>query len=72
MTEFKDNTAEGLDLRIDIRTNIGLLKNKINDIEEFRSKINDDLNKHISSLLNLHSDLQKFEKDLTKHLENNQ
>ena len=58
MTEFKNNTAEGLDLRIDIRTN--------------RSKINDDLNKHISSLLNLHSDLQKFEKDLTKHLENNQ
>ena len=53
MTQFKDNTAEGLDLRIDIRTNIGLLKNKINDIEEFRSKINDDLNKHISSLLNL-------------------
>ena len=39
MTEFKDNTFEGLDLRIDIRTNIGLLKNKINDIEEFRSKI---------------------------------
>lgn len=71
MTEFKDNTAEGLDLRIDIRTNIGLLKNKINDIEEFRSQINDDLNKHISSLLNLHNDLQKFEKDLTKHLENN-
>ena len=71
MTEFKDNTAEGLALRIDIRTNIGLLKNKINDIEEFRSQINDDLNKHISSLLNLHSDLQKFEKDLTKHLENN-
>ena len=71
MTEFRDNTAESLDLRIDIRTNIGLLKNKINDIEEFRSQINDDLNKHISSLLNLHSDLQKFEKDLMKHLENN-
>ena len=69
MTEFKDNVDEGVDLRIDIRINIGLLKNKINEIEEFRSQINNDLNKHISSLLNLHSDLQKFEKDLMKHLE---
>lgn len=63
------NTAEGLDLRIDIRTNIGLLKNKIDEIEQFKEQINNDLNKHISSLLNLHTDLESFEKDLVKHLE---
>ena len=63
------NTAEGLDLRIDIRTNIGLLKNKIDEIEQFKEQINNALNKHISSLLNLHNDLESFEKDLVKHLE---
>ena len=63
------NTAEGLDLRIDIRTNIGLLKNKIDEIEQFKEQINNDINKHISSLLNLHTDLESFEKDLVKHLE---
>jgi hypothetical protein len=63
------NTVEGIELRIDIRTNIGLLKNKIDEIEQFREQINNDLNKHISSLLNLHTDLESFEKDLVKHLE---
>jgi len=63
------NTVEGIELRIDIRNNIGLLKNKIDEIEQFREQINNDLNKHISSLLNLHTDLESFEKDLVKHLE---
>lgn len=64
-------TIEGIDLRIDIRTYTGLLKNKITDIEEFRAQINNDLNKHISGLLNLHADLKRFEKDLMTHLEKN-
>ena len=58
------NIDEALDLRIDIRTNIGLLKKRINDIEEFRSQTNNNLYKHISSLSNLLDDLQNFEKEL--------
>ena len=64
-------TTDGFELRIDIRETIGHLKNKINQIEEFREQINNDLNVHISSLLNLHADLENFEKDLKDFLENN-
>jgi len=72
-----DNTHEwpiymgdkALDLKIDIRTNIGLLKRKIDDIEKFRSQTNNDLYKHISSLSNLLSDLQNFEKELMTFLD---
>ena len=63
------NIDKALDLKIDIRTNIGLLKRKIDDIEKFRSQTNNDLYKHISSLSNLLSDLQNFEKELMTFLD---
>ena len=64
-------TPDGFELRIDIRETTGHLKNKIDEIEQFREQINNDLNKHISSLLNLHADLENFEKYLKAFLENN-
>jgi len=60
---------DALEIRIDLRTCIGHIKNRVVQIEETKARMNEQLNMHVGSLLDLHADLKRIDKDLMNYLE---
>ena len=60
---------DALEIRIDLRTCIGHIKNRVVQLEESKARINEQLNIHVGSLLDLHAELKRIDKELMNYLE---
>lgn len=60
---------DALEIRIDLRTCIGQIKNRVVQLEESKARINEQLNIHVGSLLDLHAELKRIDKELMNYLE---